>query len=228
MDMRKIFLSLPALLVVLASCASYQPSSAVLAAPEELRTVESDGLVLGLKLYRDPEEQQALFDADLAKAGVIAIDVRVENHRAAPVLVRAADATLTAGEAGTLLPASASRTAVRVGEKGSKVGATIAFGLIGALAASQAEEKARSARVADYRAKALKDIELGPGERAEGVIFFIPPASWPDFDDADFALRLWDPAAESSVTLKEHLTGIGYRQAAARQASGTAATGEGG
>ena len=94
----------------------------------------------------------------------------------------------------------------KVGESGSVVGAAIAFGIIGMLAASSAEEKARTARMADYKDKAFKEALLGPNESAHGFVFFIPPRGTESFDKAKLRVRFVDFDAAGFTFQVQHLS----------------------
>ena len=193
-----------------AGCASYEPSSATVPQKSEFELVEKDGVLAGANAYSSGSEQEAMFDADLDKADVIAVHAFVENRRAEPMLVRPTDATLTLEDGRAISPSSATKTATKVGEEGSVVGATLAFGVIGALAASSAEDKARTARIDDYDSKSLQTTELAPGGTANGVLFFLPPKSWPAFDTAVLSVRFIAPQTGQAWDVPVPLTGLSF------------------
>ncbi|HSF96904.1 MAG TPA: hypothetical protein VLA52_17900 [Thermohalobaculum sp.] len=205
----KVFATL-AVAVITSACASYEPSSAVVPSKSEFTLVGGDGVFVGANPYADPKEQEAMFDADLDKSDVIALQVFIENRRESAVLVRPSDAALTLPDGRALAPSGATKVATKVGEEGSVIGAGIAFGIIGVLAASSAEDKARTARIDDYESKALASSELRRGDTATGVVFFLPPKSWPAFDVAELSLRSIDPQTGQSWVIPVPLTGLSY------------------
>jgi hypothetical protein len=87
----------------------------------------------------------------------------------------------------------------------------------GALAASSAEEKARTARTADYKEKAFRDATLGEGESAHGFVFFIPPRGIEAFDEAKLRVRFVDFDEATSEFVDVPLAGLGYEEAKGRK-----------
>ena len=147
--------------LALSACASYEPSSAPVAKPAELKFSSANGTRAGAQPYTDKELQAATFDADLDESDVIAIQVMVENKRQAPVIVRSSDTRLEMPNGQTIAPSGVSRTVGRIDEDGSVVGAGIAFGIIGVMVASGEENEAKEARRIDYEARSLKDPSAG-------------------------------------------------------------------
>lgn len=203
---------LPVLLAasVAGACASYEPSSAPVAEKTAFDLVEAEGMAAGADPYAEKKEYEAMFDADLDKSDVIALHVFLENRRSTPVLVRPSDMALTLPDGRSISPSSALKVANKVGEDGSVIGAAIAFGLIGALVASSAEDKARAARIDDYESKSLDTSDLAPGATTDGVVFFIPPKSWPAFDAAELNVRAIDQTNSASVSVLVPLSGLNY------------------
>jgi hypothetical protein len=100
----------------------------------------------------------------------------------------------------------------KVGESGSVVGAAIAFGIIGVIAASGAEEEARTVRTADYKEKSFKETTLGQDESAHGFIFFIPPRGTEPFDKATLRVRFIDFDSATSEIVEVPLSGLNYEE----------------
>lgn len=201
---------LPLVGLLAGGCASYEPSSAVVREKSEFALVEKEGVRAGADPYVDAAEQENAFDADLDKADVIAVHVFVENGLDKAVLVRPSDMQLKLPDGQAITPSSASKTANKVGEEGSVVGATIAFGLIGALAASSAEDKARTARIDDYESKAFESARLEAGQTEDGVVFFLPPNSWPGFDKAELSVHFIEPDTGESRVVPVPLRGLSF------------------
>jgi len=171
-----------------------------------------DGLAVAVDPYTEKDRQEATFDADLDETDVIAVHVSVENRTPRKVLVRASDMALVLPDGKALAPAGVTTTVNKVGESGSVVGSTIAFGLIGALVSSNAETNARAARTADYRDKAFKDTTLAQGELSFGFVFFIPPPGTKPFDTATLRVRFVDFDTASSRTVEAAMAGLDYEE----------------
>jgi len=192
------------------ACASYEPSSAPLPAKTDFDMVEAQGLAVGADPYVDPAQQEAIFDADFDKADVIALHVFIENKRSTAAVVRASDMSLSLPDGNAISSSSVLKVTNKVGEEGSVIGATIAFGLVGALVASNAEEKARAARIDDYESKSLGTKDLLPGQSADGVVFFIPPKSWPAFEVASLSVRAIDQMNGTNLVVDVPLAGLSF------------------
>lgn len=199
------------LLLLLASCAEYQPSSAPAPkfSPHQIVT-ESHGYAVAADPFVDLERQKTYFDADFRKAGIIGLQVLVQNRTTKPVLVRRSTMMLTLPDGRKILPSSAHSAAVRVGEEGSVVGATLAFGIIGGLMASNAEDAARGSRISDYDSKEFKRVTLGRDESAHGFVFFIPPPGTGPFNSAQLMVRFVDVDTATSKLVTVDLTGLHF------------------
>jgi hypothetical protein len=209
MNIRKICLTVIAVSLV-GACASYEPTSAPVAPKTAFSLVEAEGVAAGAFPYAKPEEYEPMFDADLDKSDVIAVHVMVENRRPSAVLVRPSDMSLVLADGRVISPSNSLKVANKVGEDGSVIGSAIAFGLIGLIVASNAEEKARAARIDDYVSKSLDTADLRPGDSADGVVFFIPPKSWPAFDEAELSVSAIDKVEGTSDVVSVQLTGLNY------------------
>lgn len=198
-------------ILTLASCASYEPTSAVVPTwPEMNQSVSVGGLHLAAAPITDDEIQEAVFDADFEEAGVLAIQVLARNEEAKPYLIRSSDIALTTSGGQRFRVAGIASTVDKLGEDGSVVGASLAFGIIGFLVAADAEDSARASRTADYRSKAFVQRTLRHGEEASGNLFFIPPDNTPAFNEGVLSVRFIDAAAGTSLTLELPLTGLGF------------------
>ena len=211
------FLLLP-LGLLLASCASYTPSSAPVPQPEPTEWVVSGSLAVAAEAFSDEARQKAIFDADLDKAEVVAIQVVAENRGARRMLVRPSDMVLQLPEGQKFSPSGITTVVNKVGESGSVIGAAIAFGIIGVIAASNAEEKARTARTADYKEKAFKESTLSEADSAHGFVFFIPPRGTEPFDRAKLRVRFVDIDTATSEYVEVPLAGLAYQGTASGEA----------
>ncbi|MGB0629067.1 MAG: hypothetical protein ACPGRZ_00100 [Alphaproteobacteria bacterium] len=151
----------------------------VLAYKTETKDVEA-----AAEAVADPFVQRARFDGDLTKARVIAIRASLKNNSDRDLTFRPPDAELILKDGTSLRVATGSDAAYKVGEEGSIIGAGIAFGLIGVIAAANAEEQARKARTADYQNKMFRNLTLVPRQESAGYLYFIPPDGTASFDEA--------------------------------------------
>ena len=204
----KALFSMLVIAPMVGACASYEPSSAIIPEQSEFHMIGADNVLAGALPYIDAKQQEAMFDADFNASDVLAINVFVENRRAEAILVRPSDATLKLPDGRNLVPSSAAKIANKVGEDGSVIGATIAFGIIGLIASQNAEEKARAARIDDYDSKSLQVTELRQGDTANGFLFFLLPQSSPGFDTAELSVRFIDPASAQNWIVEIPLEGL--------------------
>jgi len=212
--MRRILSVGLSILVALSGCASYTPSSAPIPKAGSMPGWVTEGAVaIGADPHVQADRQKAVFDADLGEAGVLPVQVLVQNRGDRGLLVRRSDIALVLPDARMLSPAGASAVAAKLESIGGVVGASIAFGMIGFLAASSAEDKARAARQTDFRSKELQDVTLGKEESVHGFVFFIPPQGTPAFDEATLTVRVVDVEDGSSVVVRLPLRGLGSKGA---------------
>ncbi len=77
------------LALILAGCASYQPSTtSVPVVAADAARISEKGITLAAEPCIDPDLQLSLFDADFNEAGIIAINVVVRNERDHTVIAR--------------------------------------------------------------------------------------------------------------------------------------------
>jgi hypothetical protein len=169
-----------------------------------------NGLAAAVYPYVEVEQQQKVLNADLNEADVIALQVIVENRTARMMLVRPLDLVLTLPDQRTLGPTSVASVANMVEETGSVAGPAIAFGIIGYMVASNAEEKAKQARVADYDAKSLRSKSLAKNQSTHGFVFFVPPPGSGAFDEATLSVFFVDEQAATTEMIQVPLTQLGF------------------
>lgn len=208
---RALSVTLAALLAV-GGCASYTPTSAPVPDPAAMAARgEAGDMSVAADPWVDRERQKAVFDADFHDKRVLAIHVHVKNAAARRLLVRKSDMTLLLPGGRQLAPASASAVAAKLESSGEVIGWTVAFGIIGFLAASSADDKARAARLQDYRQKELQDATLGQGAAAHGFVYFIPPRGTAPFEQGTLAVRVVDLEDLKSAVVELPLARLGYR-----------------
>jgi hypothetical protein len=171
-------------------------------------------LAVGVDTFADRERQKAVFDADFFDKRILALQLMVQNQRPEPVLVRRAGVTLTLPDGQEIARVTAATAAAQMDSSGDTLAWGIAFGLIGGLAAAQAEEGERTARRADYEAKEFReDVILQTGEAAHGFLYFVPPRGTPPFTYATLTLRFADPKESVITPLRVPLAGLRFRGA---------------
>jgi hypothetical protein len=201
-----------ALVVAISGCASYRPTAAPIPQAGAMpHRQEVANAVVAADPYTQPERVRATFGGNLIASGVLPIQVSVENLGPKRLLVRPSDTVLELSEGRQIAPAGASAAASKMERSGGVVAATVGFGLLGYLAASSAEDKARAARQEDYRRKEFQEKRLEKGESAHGFLYFLTPPGTTNLSSATLAMRLVDVEAGKSSVVKVPLTGSSLR-----------------
>jgi len=195
---------------LLLGCASYEPTETSAVPKPELTLHGSGDHAVGAAPIVSTEDQERYFDANFRESGIVAVNVEVANRGERPVLVRATDVRLIPPNGRMVMPSSASQVASKVGEDGSVIGAAIAFGIIGAMVAQDAEDEAQAARRADYEQKSLGSDDVLPGGSKQGLVYFVPAKGTPAFDTAELQVRFIDRMTGASELVTVPLSGIGY------------------
>ncbi len=198
-----------ALLLLCSGCASYTPSSAPVPSVAAADWHTNDNLAVAVYPIVG-EEQEQMLDADLNEVGVLALQVVLENRGEYTKVVRSKDMVLTLPDERTFGPTTVDSVVYKVDESGSVIGSTVAFGLIGYMAASSAEESAKKARLMDYRAKSLGEEELAANDSAHGFVFFIPPPGSGTFDEATLSVFFVNEDLSTAKEVRVPVKGIGF------------------
>lgn len=199
-------------LLAVSGCASYTPSSIPVPKTGAVPSWQIEGSIgVGADPYVQVDRQKAVFDGDLASQGVLPIQVLVRNEGSRRYLLRGATMMLTLPDGSQLSPVGATAVAAKMEGGGGVIGWTIAFGLIGFLAASSAEDQARAARLADYRSKEFQDVTLGKDESAHGFVYFIPPPGTTPFTEAVLNVRIVDTEEFKSFVVRLPLHELGFK-----------------
>ena len=187
-------------------------------------------VAIGADPYAEPDRQQSMFAADLIReAGVVPIQILVQNHGPRPMKVRRSEMTLEFPET-RLSPVDASRVvemlmgrAPRASTKDvdsrpqSPSARSVWFPadiLLIPIAVSLApiwvpivivsggsDAKASEARLADYQAKEFQDVTLDTNTAAHGFVYFYPGLFYADpLREATLIVRVVDAEDESRVT----------------------------
>lgn len=211
-EMRRIVACLLTVLLGIAGCASYNPSSMPLPGIDSMAVVRAEGPVtIGLDPFVQGERQKKVFGGFLGEAGVIPVQILVENAGNGRVQVKSSDIVLVL-PGGTRINQTGARAAsAKMSSCAGMVAAAVGFGAVGAIVASSAEEKARAARLEDYQRKEFQDPVLGQGDSANGFLYFIPPAGSPDFSSAVLQVRVKNLEDATSSIVEMNLAGLNYK-----------------
>jgi hypothetical protein len=197
-----------AMAVAFSGCATYHPTAAPVPRSGDMpQRQEVANAVVSADPYTQPERLRATFDGDLIAAGVLPIQVFVENLGAKRLLVRPSDAVLELSDGGQTSPVGALAAASKMEGSGKVIAATVGFGLLGFLAATSAEDKARAARREDFRRKEFPEKRLEKGDSAYGFLYFMPPPGTMDLSSAKLAIRLVELEDGKTSVVKVPLTG---------------------
>lgn len=199
-------------LFLISACASYEPASMVAPKLDKASSGEvvKDGHAVFAKALGTTEEQEVYFDADFNEAGIIAIQVLAENRSERPARVRPKDFVLITPDGQSLSPVTSDSVVYSVGEDGSVVGATLAFGLIGWMAANQAEESSRNARLIDYQSKTFSEQVLYQGQSEHGFVFFVPPENTAPFTTAELTVTFVEDESATASAVRVPIANINY------------------
>lgn len=209
--MRRFLIVVLTALLAAPGCASYTPSSAPVPVTSSMPACMIDGpMSVGADPYTQKERQKSFFDGDLNGAGVIPVQVSVVNNGENTVLVRGSDVLLILADGTQMTPASASAASVKMESNAGVVAAAIGFGLVGALVASSAEDKARAARVEDFKRKEFKEAKIAPGQSANGFLYFIPIEGTKAFSEATLQFQFVDTENACGQVVRLPLKNLGY------------------
>ena len=202
-----------ALLLLGSGCASYEPTATAMPSPtvqQEDWHVQNGMAVAAYPIVEEPQQQQ-MFDANLNDTGVIPIQVVIENRTERVKWVRPVDMVMTLPDKRTFGPTAVDSVAARVDEDGSIAGSYLAFGIIGYVVASNAENSAKQARTADYEAKSLRSSKLSQDQSSHGFVFFIPPPGTGELDEATLSVFFVDDQEAASERIDVPLTGLKFK-----------------
>jgi len=161
------------LALLVAACASYKPTAVPTVTMNDADFAFNDA---GYGLNADPfveiSRQKSYFNANFSEAGFLSVFVKVKNNGHEAISVRPYDIYLIFPDGSELAPVDSQVVAMSMEENGSITGSVLAFGIVGGLVATQAEEDAKKARIADYASKQFKDTTLAPGASASGFVFY--------------------------------------------------------
>ncbi len=201
------------LLVALAGCVSYTASPAPAPQAESMPIWNTEGAVrVGVDPYTQPARQATIFGGDLSAVGIIPIQVFVQNQEERRLVIRPSDMMIELPDGSQIISTGASTAAMKLERShGAAVPATVFLGFAAAAVTASSEDKARAARLQDYRRKELQDTQLRKGESAHGFVYFSLPAGTPAFTDATLIVRLVDFEEATSFAVRLPLRDVGFK-----------------
>lgn len=193
-------------------CASYKPSSAPVPEAGAMPAWRTEGIAAaGADPYVQPDRQKGVFDADLNDAGVLPIQLLVQNEGDRGMLVRPSDIRLVLPDGRQIGPVGTAAVVAKLEKPSMHFWPTFFLGLPGALVSMSASDKARGDRQGDYRSKEFRDATLRKGQSAHGFVYFIPPAGTPAFTEATLTVRCVDTEEATSFVVSLPLTGLDFK-----------------
>lgn len=208
MAMQRTFALSLAFLVACAGCVSYTPTAAPIPQAGSMPAWNTGGAVsVGADPYTQPARQATVFGGNLQAAGVIPIQVFVQNREERRLVIRPSDMVLALPDGSQMNATGAGAAAAKLEGGAGTTAVAMAFGCAGAMA----EEKTRAVRQEDYRRKELQDTNLRKDESTHGFVYFIPPVGTPAFTEATLVVRLVDVAEATSFVVRLPLTGVGFQ-----------------
>ncbi len=94
----------------------------------------------------------------------------------------------------------------------------LGFGILGSMAADNAEEMARTARATDYRLKQFDGSAIAANSSAQGYVYFSPTMAASGTDAAHLDVRIEDPNESTSTTLAVPISNAALRVKSAPKA----------
>ena len=163
---------------------------------------EDQGLLVGVTPYVEAEKTRQIFDADLKKARILALQVLVRNNGQRRMTLRTDDFILHLPAGKAYMRAAAVDAASRL-DRSAGWGRRILLGNPNYQVIRRATERANSDRQADFGMKEFHDVPLHSGETAHGFLFYLIPDDVRELRNASLVVKATDdvPAASISVEL---------------------------
>ena len=207
-EMRYIVICLSGLLSIM-GCASYKASSAPVPKAADMPAWRAEGpLGVGADPYVELDRQKEMFGGNAKKAGILPIQVIVQNKGDRQLLVRESDMSLVLAKKVELSPSGATGAAARLESSSDVIAASACCGLIGFAVASSSADKRRQARLEDFRRKEFKKVTLRRGEIGYGFVYYIPPEGTEPFSTAILKVRFVDVEEATSTVVSLPLSGL--------------------
>jgi hypothetical protein len=187
----------------------YTPKTVPIPAMESAAVSREDqGLQVGVTPYVEAEKTRQIFDADLKKARILALQVLVRNNGQRRMTLRTDDFILhlPAGKAYTR--AAAVDAASRL-DRSTGWGRRILLGNPNYQVIRRATERANSDRQADFISKEFQDAPLGPGDAAHGLLFYLIPDDVRDLRNASLLVKGTDDVPAASILVELPLGDLG-------------------
>jgi hypothetical protein len=187
------------------------------AAPKALATqgAADSGLSVIAEPVRGPLRLTDDVSVPLAESGIIAVMVTVRNTSDRQLSVSEANMRLVLPEGRSIGRSGRASIPSRL-EQRSYAG-DIAAGLLGApfglltmFAQSSAQNEKRSQLLNVLEGKGFGERLLGPAEKAQGIVFFMPAQGTPPFTAADLSLWVFDPGTGAARQVRLALSAIQF------------------
>jgi hypothetical protein len=190
-------------------CASYKASSAPVPKAADMPAWRAEGpLGVGADPYVELDRQKEMFGGNAKKAGILPIQVIVQNKGDRQLLVRESDMSLVLANKVELSPSGATGAAARLESSNDIIAASACCGLIGFAVASSSADKRREARLEDFKRKEFKKVTLRRGEIGYGFVYYIPPEGTEPFSTAILKVRFVDVEEATSTVVSLPLSGL--------------------
>jgi hypothetical protein len=190
-------------------CASYKASSAPVPKAADMPAWRAEGpLGVGADPYVELDRQKEMFGGNAKKAGILPIQVIVQNKGDRQLLVRESDMSLVLANKVELSPSGATGAAARLESSSDIIAASACCGLIGFAVASSSADKRREARLEDFKRKEFKKVTLRRGEIGYGFVYYIPPEGTEPFSTAILKVRFVDVEEATSTVVSLPLSGL--------------------
>jgi hypothetical protein len=126
--------------------------------------------------YFDVARQRAVFDEDLSRDDVLAVQVYVAHTGGGQIMLDPSAVAIEFPDGRVVSPSTAMTVAAKVnGGTGAVIGSGLAFGVLGFAIAQHATETVKANRIEDYARKELAPVTLSGVASAHGFVFFIGP-----------------------------------------------------
>jgi hypothetical protein len=200
------------ILMGIAGCVSYSPSSAPLPEIASMSVCGSEGPVkIALDPYVQGDRQKKVFGGDLGAVGIIPIQVYFENLEDRRVLVKPSNISLVLPNGTRINQAGARAACAKMSNNYGMIMAGVGLGVVAALAVSQAEGKDKAAMLDDYQRKEFQEASLEKGENAHGFLYFIPSTGTANFNAALLQVRIINVEDRSNFTTELAIKDLQYK-----------------
>ena len=187
----------------------YTPKTVPIPAMESAAVSREDqGLQVGVTPYVEAEKTRRIFDADLKKARILALQVLVRNNGQRRMTLRTDDFILH-------IPAGKAYTRAAAVDAASRLDRSAGWGWIllfhnpGYQHIRRATERANSDRQADFGGKEFHDVPLHSGDAAHGFLFYLIPDDVRELRNASLVVKGTDDVPATGISVELPLGDLG-------------------